>query len=294
MVHVRENEGKACDAVVRWLEERTGNTRTDVCVPEKCKTGPPVELRLFLGPQEFALEHTLIEPFAGFIKTGISLEEIVKPIKNAVSGKLPGPARYELLLPTNPLMNKSELESFKNVVIDLILDHAPILYKKASTSTISGEWVVFAPTSLGLPYSLELSCYILPDHTDVMEPGVFGVVRRTPDDLGKKRKYRLRKALNEKCPKLNNCDGARTVLVLENNDIALTSSVDVCQKVRSIFAEKKYQVDEIILVDTTSWTLWPIKCGLDWPPIDFTMWNPVNLTEITSLKCPRHQLSPCP
>ena len=42
-----------------------------------------------LGPQEFALEHTLIEPFAGFIKTGISLEEIVKPIKNAVSGKLP-------------------------------------------------------------------------------------------------------------------------------------------------------------------------------------------------------------
>lgn len=293
-MHIPRNEGKACDAVVRWLEERTGNTRADVCVPEKCQTGPPVELRLFLGPQEFALEHTLIEPFSGFIKTGISLEEIVRPIKNAVAGKLPGPAHYQLLLPTDPHMNKSDIQSFSGVVIDLVLEYAPTLYEKALESTYPGEWVVTVPTSIGLPYSLELSCRIIPDHTNVKEAGVFGIVRRTPDDLGKKRKDRLRKALYEKCRKLNNCNGARTVLVLEDNDIALTSPVDVCQKLRSIFAEEYYQIDEIILVDTTSWTLWPIKCDLDWPPIDFTMLDPANLSEITSLKCPRHQLSPCP
>ena len=49
--------------------------RTRVCLPEKCKKGPPVDLRLFLGWKIFALELTEIEPFSESIQMGISLEK---------------------------------------------------------------------------------------------------------------------------------------------------------------------------------------------------------------------------
>ena len=39
------NEGKVCDAVVRFLEMRTGETRTDIRHPENDGVGPPVDLR---------------------------------------------------------------------------------------------------------------------------------------------------------------------------------------------------------------------------------------------------------
>ncbi len=40
------NEGKACDAVIRVVEARTGAVRADITHPEDDGIGPPVELRL--------------------------------------------------------------------------------------------------------------------------------------------------------------------------------------------------------------------------------------------------------
>ena len=289
---VPENEGKACNAVVRWLEERTGNTRTDVCLPEKCRIGPPVEMRLFLGDQEYALEHTNIEPFTESIWTGISLEKFFAPIKDAVSGQLPGPALYQLTFPYNPRIEEkdSEIEQRQNVVIHQIFHYARDLYDEASTSLELCERVCSVRPLNGLPYPLELSCLILPNLTDVK----VGAARRVPNDLEKKRELRLLDALNKKCGKLNDCNGTRTVLVLENNDIALTSEVAVREILRRIFADDEYEINEIFLVNTTtteSWYLRPLKCGLDWPQIDpamCTVWNPDDLTDIALLECQRH------
>ena len=144
---------------------------------------------------------------------------------------------------------------------------------------------------------MNLSCRILPGSIDVDEPGKFDVSRYIPDDLEMKLKSRLRKALHDKCPKLNECVGARTVLVLEDTDIALTSSGSVGETLRSIVASDKYKIDEVFLVDTKTSTLvlWRIKCDSDWPQIDHTtMCKPqVKLTDITSPKCcPRHRPSP--
>ena len=45
-MHIPDNEGKACDAIVRLLEKWTGETRVGIRHPEKDGDGPPVELRL--------------------------------------------------------------------------------------------------------------------------------------------------------------------------------------------------------------------------------------------------------
>ena len=51
-MYIPNNEGKACDAVVRFLEKLTGETRSDISRPEMDKTVPEdrrVDLRLESG-----------------------------------------------------------------------------------------------------------------------------------------------------------------------------------------------------------------------------------------------------
>jgi hypothetical protein len=95
------NQGKACDAVVRLLEDRTGETRADISHPEKDRTGPPVELRFRLGTQSYAIEHTQIEAFARQIHTGEEFGQLIRPIIDELSGTLPRPGVYHLYFPTN-------------------------------------------------------------------------------------------------------------------------------------------------------------------------------------------------
>ena len=61
-MYIPDNEGKACDAVVRLLEKLTGETRKSIRNPEENGVGPPIDLRLRLGTYEYAIEHTRIEP----------------------------------------------------------------------------------------------------------------------------------------------------------------------------------------------------------------------------------------
>jgi hypothetical protein len=60
---VIDNQGKACDAVVRVLEERASATRRNPRYPEKDGSAPPVEYVFELGDTTYALEHTIIEAF---------------------------------------------------------------------------------------------------------------------------------------------------------------------------------------------------------------------------------------
>ena len=75
-VTVPNNEGKACDAVVKSMERRTRKIRSEIRHPERDRVGPPVELCLKLSEQECAIEHTIIEPFENNIKTELTVVEI--------------------------------------------------------------------------------------------------------------------------------------------------------------------------------------------------------------------------
>ena len=74
---VPNNEGRVCDAVVRTLEKWTRETRSDVRHPDKEGDTPPVDLRLKLGSQDYAIEHTRIESINNQIATVVVAKRII-------------------------------------------------------------------------------------------------------------------------------------------------------------------------------------------------------------------------
>ena len=118
-MRIPSNEGKVCDTAVRFLEEQTGKTRTDVHCPEIDGVGPLVDLRLKLGNQEYAIEHTRIEPFKNQIKASLIFDEINSYLRQNLSDTLPKPAYYELHVPTGirlPEKKKKRNQALKNLV----------------------------------------------------------------------------------------------------------------------------------------------------------------------------------
>ena len=97
--------------------------------------------------------------------------------------------------------------------------------------------------------------------------GQLSCVRVAPgdDELETLRAERLRKALAYKCPKLDRCkdEGARTVLVLASDDIALTNEGLVRMRLAELLGERSDVPDEIHLVETEtrSWAVYPMKVG---------------------------------
>ena len=53
-MYLPNNEGKVCDAVVRFIEKRTGEILTQARRPKINGVGPPVDLRLELNIQEYS------------------------------------------------------------------------------------------------------------------------------------------------------------------------------------------------------------------------------------------------
>ena len=98
---IPNNEGMVCDAIARLLESRTGEQRADVRHPELDGVGPRVDLRLRLGIQEYAIEHTRLESFESQVETGVGFSKISKHIETSLTDKLPGPACYDLDVPVS-------------------------------------------------------------------------------------------------------------------------------------------------------------------------------------------------
>jgi hypothetical protein len=96
------NERKACDAVVRSLEDIAQRERVNAHSPEDDRTGPPVEYVFDLDGVRYAIEHTIVEAFDGQIHTGVDFGTFVTPIERALDGHLPPPGRYNLTFPIHP------------------------------------------------------------------------------------------------------------------------------------------------------------------------------------------------
>ena len=228
-------EGRACDAVLRVLESRSGETRSGLRRPEKDGIGPPVDLRVRLGPHEHAFEHSLIEPFEGAVRTGILFSQLLEPVHREVADWLPGPAWYALHLPLDPSLGVPgrELRSSQRALSEWILSEAGPLYRRSlailERDSFPRSFQASVEADLpGFPYPVKMSCDARRLRGRRKE-GQLLAARIGPDDdeLEPKRTKRVRRTLSDKCPKLKQCrdDGARTVLVLESHDIALSSRI---------------------------------------------------------------------
>ena len=159
------NEGRACDAVLRVLERRSGETRSEVRRPERDGIGPPVDLRARLGAQECAFEHSLIEPFEGAVRTGILFSRLLDPVHREVDGRLPGPAWYWLSLPLDPSLGAPgrELRSSQRVLSEWILSEAGELYRRSlavlERDSFPRDFQASVEADLpGFPYPVKMSC----------------------------------------------------------------------------------------------------------------------------------------
>ena len=280
----KNNEGKVCDAVVRFIENRTGEIRTQVRRPEMNGVGPPVDLRLKLDAQEYAIEHTRIESFENQIRTGVIIKEIIGHIEKNISVPFPSSAYYELQYPVEVSLpnRKSKRDRTLNNLVEWICANEKVLRDRNGSRSmrsnfpwVADEYVYGIPA--GFNCTFELLRWLNAARIR-RKPGAIGMRLIIPEDLELLRRKRLMQAFSRKCPKLQMCkaEGTRTVLVLESGDDALTSFEFRDNLLPELLAKHTNAPDEIFLVETYSdlWWVWPMKCDEDhWPSVGMPKLN---------------------
>lgn len=261
------NERKCCDAVIRVLEEKTGEARRDVWSPEDTPgfSGPKIELRLRLGSQEYALEHTFVEPFGGEYENSIPLEGFADVVEDALSGVVPLDAVYSVTFPSDRILKakKAKLESHRSNLAEWVRENALGLYEKVKSETTKREYSIWGRPD-GFPYRVKLTCHLMAPRS-INAYRVSRVGRVLPDDIDSLFVCSMEKAIQKKLPKLSRCknEGARTILILEKNDI-LIHALDVRNVISNLcdrLSENIRFSDDIYYVDTSNNSgTWYVYC----------------------------------
>jgi hypothetical protein len=294
-----KNEGKSCDAVVKLLERRTRCKRRDVCPHADVGNRKNVELRLRLGAQKYAIEHTEVEAFPCQIRTEKWFLELANPIAAKLSGTLPAPGWYYLGLPFNVAvyvnakkrkMIQHKRQAVQRALIAWVGEKAKQLYRKnpgrpTKSENLRGYVDTCKETPSDIPFEVVLireSNWTQPPHHD----GQLFVRPFVPNKVKTEHRARLDTALEKKCPKLQSCKdgGAISVLVLEMNDSASNLMLLGEELIRAL-AGRSDPPDEIFLVDTITepWFVRVLKRGITLLPnrraVEF---HPDELIDITS------------
>jgi hypothetical protein len=249
--HLEFNEGKACDAVIRVLEARADHRRIDLRSPEREGHASPIELTCTIGEVLFAIEHTGIEPFAGHLKMDAEAEKHIRPIEAMLAGKLPPAETFELNMPAGATqgMLLKEVRRIQEALAAWIVETAPKLpiarYSEYLTSIQKAQ-------PAGVPFEVSLYRF-----QTLIPPPRFQI-KHIVSNLDQARELRVQKACIDKFPKLAawRQTGARTVLVLEENDIFLTNAQNVYEALAKVEQEFSNRPDEIYLVGTMTESFW--------------------------------------
>lgn len=242
------NEGKACDAVLRVLEAREGKSRNNVRLPEQEHHAAPIELACNIGDRLFALEHTGIEPFAGHIQMEAEADRLFRPIETMLVGRLPPDDTFELGIPVNALqgLRKKDLFQIQGALAAWVEATAPTVPLAPYGRYLRSIQRVRLPN---VPFEIRLDRF-----QTVIPPGRFCIKHSMPDtDMESSRETRIHAACEKKLPKLEawrQDAQARTVLVLEDNDIQLTNPQRVFDTLAVLQKDFTNWPDEIYLVST--------------------------------------------
>jgi hypothetical protein len=250
---LRYHEGKACDAVLRVLEQRRGAQRAGLWSPEKTGDPDPVELVCDIGATRFAIEHTGIEPFSGHIHMTAQAGTHLQPIIDRVSGNLPTADRYELHIPVaglQPLKGR-HLATVQDALADFVIQKAPSLPLGTPFRYVTPITKHAVP---GVPFPV--SVHRLPT-LGIQER--FAIIQLVDGSLETRREARLVETCRKKFPKLARWRakaGARSVLVLEDNDMILTNHEKVWQALQAAEASHAERPDDVYVVSTFLDDLW--------------------------------------
>lgn len=274
-----DNERKACDAVVRVLERLIGSARTNAYSPEDRGAAAPVEYVFDLDGAQYAVEHTIVEAFAGQIHTGVDFDPFIAPIVAALDHQMPPPGKFDLIFPNHPSkgMKTRDIPPAQQAIIAWVRTNAAELHDECPVQpsrdhkpggvhgfrkeTVAGvELMLRRKTSWSEP--TKAHCRIF-------------VSRFAPKNHEVLRDERIRKAMDKKLPKLKvwKDGGARSILVLENGDFSLSNHILILEAAEAALVDRQDPPDEVWLVDTTietEWTVWClIRDGVSFPDDEY-------------------------
>jgi hypothetical protein len=283
------NEGKACDAVIRHLELRLNLERRNLALHDKHPDQDKrVEATFELGPTLYAIEHTGIEPFPGFVRLNAESARFHTPIVQGASAHLPDDEIFHLGIPVDAFFDRTgtERRRIQEALIDFIVtssDQIP-LRNYGDNRRPSRAMPVMPPN---VPFTVTLHRYRPPPNVPVRHKlMLMSIVSNNSENL---RVERMRNACAAKFPKLaawKDAHDARTILVLEDNDIQLTNHAIVTDTYAPIARDRVDRPDETYLVMTAIdpwWICSILVDGKDFFEIDEEGIFEVNSSSLSSI-----------
>lgn len=258
------HESETCEGIIQHLERRERTNRCDVNVRDKDGHTSPnarVEMTFRLGDQLYAIEHTGIEPFDGFMEHQNRAPALFKPLQEAIeavlSALLTTGIVIEMHMPVDAFAGRKmpEVQAIHAALVEWVRVTAPTLPPRRYAD-YRGTLVTAQPAYV--PFSVSL----------VRFDGIAGMVGRfqlkhlAPGSDGS-RVLRIERACEKKFPKLDiwkRSDNARTVLVFEYNDVQLTNVPIVADIFLPIAKSRADAPDETYMVSTCTepWYAWPL------------------------------------
>ena len=224
-----------CAFVREILSARTGETIVVTDRPEVVnRTVPVVEELWASASHRYAVEHTRVESYAGQIENEARLRRLILPVREFLRSRLPG-SHVLAVRVSETEVARLRYEDAHREIIALTLATAPTL--------ADGETVLLPSTKL--PFTVQLHRR----SGSGSHVAVHCLIDGDGDDL---RLQRMRRALQDKCPKLAlwAADGRTSVLVLEANDIQLSNASVAFEAFRHAIAERDDQPDIVVFVET--------------------------------------------
>ena len=272
---VPKREGKACDAVLKLIEIHAGVTRSGLWHPEREHVGPPVDLRVTVGSTDYAIEHTLLQPYSASISDSATFKAIHEFIRGRVPNPLPGSVHYRLSIPFKESLPKGRRpreQALRNL-LEWIIDTAQQLHERRWHVPPSGIFVnnCISGKPKGFGQIFELCRW--PDGLRTsFTPGVLSMAFSAPEQIEQPLAGSMEEAFAKKFPKLHECKnlGAQTVLILEGFGQPVGHHQYIGNVLPDLLAQRTDCPDEIYLVEPhdspIDWWVWPIKRGAGhWP-----------------------------
>jgi hypothetical protein len=237
-----------CDFVREILSARSCEPLQVAARPDRVvRNGRAVE-ELWDGPsRRFAVEHTRIESFGGQFRNMAWIQKLVVPVRAMLDNRLPG--YFELSVrevETTPArINFADAHA---EIVRLVLETAHQL-KDGCTAVLVSEKV---PFKVGLRRR----------HGNGSRAVLTTVIEGNLEEM---RVARIRRAFEDKCPKLGAwAEGGRaSVLILESSDFQHANAWLVSEAVRQVLDERSDAPDIILLVETDGAPMygWVLKDG---------------------------------
>lgn len=262
---MEEREEKCIDFVLRAIETRLAKNRGNVWSPEAHSDTPEnsrIDAAVKIGEKNFAIEHTMIEPYEGHHRQGKQTNTAEAEFLG-VLGDVDLNIGVDIALPSNwmeALPKKRQRTKFLKSLASLFrykLDEIKILPdddKFFCIGEIDGSGINVVRNGLEELGNSDACLYFV----------------LLADDYKNGRAGRIKRALDEKIPKLHKWEtGHKTVLILENRDISLTNWRSVRGEIESNWVDiSDIPLDYLYFVSAPhpTWRLYPFIEEREWVP----------------------------